>query len=197
MIIQIRGTSGSGKSTVMKQVMERLGPWAPMYASGRKRPLYYKSSGEWRAVILGHYESPCGGCDTIGSARAVYDLIQEIRDGYEGIPILSEGLLLSEDVKWSSQLPGLRCLFLNTSLARCLSQISGRRAEVGNDKPLNPANTENRVGTIERARIRLVEAGVKCLRCSSRQAPEIILRWINEERRDRSCQSKVGLTSAR
>lgn len=193
MIIQIRGTSGSGKSTVMRAVMDHLGKWVPAVRSGRRNPLYYSRRTEKpcyhseSVTVLGHYNTTCGGCDTVGSARAVYGLIQEIREGekrrgWSNSVILCEGLLLSEDVKWSSQMPDLRCLFLTTSLERCLRQISGRRAEAGNDKPLNSANTENRVGTIERARLRLIEAGVKCLRCSSRQAPEIVLRWIDEAR---------------
>lgn len=175
MIIQVRGTSGSGKSTVMKKVMEYLGEWEKVYRDGRKKPLYYRSDA---GVILGHYESPCGGCDTIGSARAVYDLTQEILRENPNQSILQEGLLLSEDVKWTSQLPGVKVAFLDTPLERCLSQIQSRRQAVGNDKPLNPSNTQNRVGVIERARIKLSDLGVECRKCSPEHTPRIILNWL-------------------
>lgn len=186
MIVQVRGTSGSGKSTVVRRIMAATGgdaAWTPEFRDGRKRPLYYHHySG---VVVLGHYESACGGCDTIGSARAVYDLLQELYPRAEDIVaarVLCEGLLLSEDVKWSSQLPGLRVLFLNTPLERCLSQIKGRREKAGNAKELNPANTANRVATIERARGKLQDAGVRCHRVSANQAVSVVLNWLQASR---------------
>lgn len=175
MIIQIRGTSGSGKTWVMRRVMEYLGAWKPVYVEGRKRPLYYIH--ERRSLlVLGSYESTCGGCDTIGSARAVYDLLKATQPTDH---VLCEGLLLSEDVKWSSQLSGLRVIFLTTPLERCLEQIRSRRAESGNSKPLSEYNTVNRVATIERARLRLIEAGVDCRRYSASQAVREIVQWVS------------------
>lgn len=174
MIIQVRGTSGSGKSTIMRRVMES-GGLNPVYVTGRKRPLYYRGRiNGAKVAVLGHYESACGGCDTIGSARVVYDLIQKI----DSPVILCEGLLLSEDVKWSSQLPDLRVLYLSTPLKRCIRQIESRRKSAGNDKPLNPANTENRVYVIERSRVKLRDAGVLVRRCASEIAPAVILSWL-------------------
>lgn len=177
MIIQIRGTSGSGKTWVMREVMKRLSGMVtrtPVYVEKRKRPLYYLFDN--RIAVLGSYEAACGGCDTIGSARAVFETIQALPAGIE--TIICEGLLLSEDVKWSTQLPDLRVLFLSTPLETCLKQIGERRKEAGNDKPLNTANTSNRIGTIERARVKLINAGVFVRRCSAKQAPEVVLRWV-------------------
>lgn len=188
MIIQVRGTSGSGKSTVVRTVMDRLGGkgrWVPVMTSGRKKPLYYTASDSETGrniVVLGHYESPCGGCDNIGSAAQVYDVLEHTFLSGDRRPtptdVLMEGLLLSEDVKWSSQIPDLRVLFLVTPLDECLRRIRGRREAAGNTKPLNEANTTNRVGVIERARVKLIDAGVECRRCTSEQAPGIILRWL-------------------
>lgn len=175
MIIQIRGTSGSGKSTVVRRILNYFGSWSFQYIKGRKKPLFYTHSNG--LVILGHYESPCGGCDTIGSARAIYDLIQRL----QAPRVLCEGLLLSEDVKWSSQLDNLRALFLTTPVEVCLARIRVRRLAAGNNKPLSEKNTRNRVAIIERARVKLLAAGILCQRCSQRQAAKIILRWIKEE----------------
>jgi hypothetical protein len=179
-VIQIRGTSGSGKTTVMRRVMEALGPWTSRFQEGRKNPLYYSNQeGVW---VLGHYEATCGGCDTIGSAGKVYELIRVVQERYKAfIPIiLCEGLLLSEDVKWSSQLEDLRIVFLTTPPETCVEQIKGRRAEAGNEKPLNTANTLNRVPVIERGRVKLEALGVTCRRAPSEQAVRIILKWIEE-----------------
>lgn len=177
MIIQVRGTSGSGKTTVMRSLMKALGGGKAVYRPGRKRPLYYRyPQGE---IVLGHYESPCGGCDTIGSARAVYELIQGLRgEGVNG-SILCEGLLLSEDTKWSRQLDNLRVVFLTTPTERCLEWVQQRRQAAGNTDVLNPTNTVNRVGIIEKARRKLLEAGILCRRASASQAPSIILNWLH------------------
>lgn len=145
---------------------------------GRKQPLYYRRGD---ITVLGHYESPCGGCDTIGSAKSVYNTTMIILKDYQ--IVLQEGLLLSEDVKWSSRLPDLKVVFLATPLEQCLANIRKRRQEAGNDKPLNEANTANRVRTIERARLKLIEAGVECRRASADQAPAIVMRWISEAAR--------------
>jgi hypothetical protein len=186
-IIQVRGTSGSGKTTVMNRLMMLLGPYQPIHKDGRKKPLYYRFRSTPYPLVLGHYESPCGGCDTIGSARAVYDLIADLRkDDPTGDrpPILCEGLLLSEDVKWTTALAEweeVRCVFLTTPLDTCLAQIGERRKAAGNESDVNPLNTTNRVATIARARTKLDAAGVTCVRASARQAPYLIRTWLTGE----------------
>ena len=181
MIIQVRSTSGGGKSWVMKQLMERLGPFEGILEKGRKKPLFYSNAQD--VCILGHYESACGGCDNIGSAAAVYELIQRLEGGtYNGNKriILCEGLLLSEDSKWTSQLNEIRVIYLTTDVEQCIAQIKSRRALVGNEKPLKEDNTRNRVKVIVRSRVKLLESGVMCRRCTAKQAPGIILNWIKE-----------------
>jgi hypothetical protein len=178
MIIQIRGTSGSGKSTAVRKVLDALGGptdvvWRPAARPGRKVPLYYRVGG---LAVLGHYETPCGGCDTVGSARAVYELIRSLPP--DVTHVLCEGLLLSEDVKWTSQLENVRVIFLDTPPAKCLEYVRRRRAEAGNDKPLDPANTLNRVAAIERARARLSETGVFTAVVSPGLVPGIVTRWL-------------------
>lgn len=187
MIVQIRGTSGSGKTWVMQDLLDG-GPWVPEFIDywgekKRKKPLYYFGM-DWEpeidVAICGHYESACGGCDNIGSAAAVYELYQKL-DKFD--VILSEGLLLSEDVKWTSQLNDVKIIFLNTGVERCIEQIKSRRKAAGNDKPLNENNTRNRVAVIERAYAKLRDVeGITCRRASARQAPNIIRGWIDAER---------------
>lgn len=187
MIIQLRGTSGSGKTTAMKSVIDSLYNWNSYYVPKRKKPLWMVSDEFPHVAVLGHYESPCGGCDTIGSARQVYEVIDLLLP--ETITtVLCEGLLLSEDVKWTSQLVnhrlgkgGVWCYFLNTPLDRCLANISLRRKSAGNEKEVDPKNTTNRVTTIERARLKLMEAGVNCRWTSPRQAPDVILNRLRSQ----------------
>lgn len=180
-IIQIRGTSGSGKSTVMREVMNRLRgfplAFKPVFVEGRKKPLYYFNGS---VSVLGHYESPCGGCDTIAGHETLYNLaLERVKVGH----VLAEGLLLSEDVKWTSRLAAeeeVRIIFLSVPLETCLDRIRGRRAARGNDKPLNVGNTTRRVGVISRARERLEEAGVRCYPATNDQAVRLILQWMGK-----------------
>jgi hypothetical protein len=152
-----------------------------VYRDGRKRPLWYVADGAYgRGAVLGHYEADCGGCDTVGSARAVYELIQSLPDGLNWI--VSEGLLLSEDVKWTTELAktyDVRVAFLVTPITQCLEWVAARRVRAGNAKPFDPSNTVNRVGTIDRARVKLTDAGVTCRRCSPNQAPQVDPRLVD------------------
>lgn len=178
MIIQVRGTSGSGKTTVVREIMKQLGNAVPNFIAGRKQPLYYQFG---TVIVLGHYEVACGGCDTIGSVPQVFEALGKLP---EHSHIVCEGLLLSEDVKWSVACEEeVRALFLVTDGETCLKRV-GLRQQAKGKTPKDPARVRRklltRIGTIERARIRLIEAGIYCRRASADQAVSIILNWIKE-----------------
>lgn len=188
LVIQVRGTSGSGKTWVMQQVMERLGNWAPRYVPRRKRPLWYRLIQDYPAVVvLGGYDTACGGCDSVGSAAAVYDLIQKVQ--VEEVPnvILAEGLLLSEDAKWTAQLLAdgldLRVAYLTTAVERCITQINTRRAAAGRTELANVSNTTRRVAVIERSRVKLEAAGVHCVQVTAPQATAVVNNWVTRFQR--------------
>lgn len=165
----------------MRRVMERLGEWEKVYAPPRKKPLYYRCSSS-PVYVLGHYETACGGCDTIGSARAVYGLIQTVRDSEPSGVILAEGLLLSEDVIWTAKLGETRNLFLITDLKKCLNNVYKRREENGKDVDgvFNKELVDIRIGRINRVRARLENLGIHARRCSSDQATDLIVGYIRE-----------------
>ena len=181
LIVQIRGTSGAGKTTAMRKIIAELAKTTPrpleIRAEGKKRPVSY---GYGSIAVVGAYtEATCGGCDTISGYKLLFDVVnQRIKEGYKSI--LMEGLLLSEDVKNTLTLPveSLRIIFLTTPIETCLDRVGQRRKAKGNEEPLNPTNTRNRVETILRARRRLEDAGVKCISASGDQAPGIVLRWL-------------------
>lgn len=176
MIVQVRGTSGSGKTTVIRRVLEQFPIEEKFYVKGRRQPLYYRLSNG--VALLGHYESTCGGCDNVGSAKAVYDLVIQVSKDYDDV--LCEGLLLSEDCKWTSQMDNPYPIFLTTPIDTCVDQLKSRRLEAGNTKPLKEDNTRNRVARIESARRRLLENDVPCRRLSFNQAVDRILIWMNQ-----------------
>ena len=88
MIINLRGTHGSGKSTIVRNVMGTYTDCTEILGVGRKRPWGYlcKKDGLKDLFIPGHYETACGGCDTISIVEEAYDLIK--RHASEGRNVL-------------------------------------------------------------------------------------------------------------
>jgi len=136
MILQIRGTSGSGKTTLVKNIMQLYKkPFRKVYREGRKQPLYYVLEhpivGLPSLAVIGQYETVCGGCDTITvpgqSYKIIFDAIQRNVD--EGNDILFEGLLVSGDLAWSTQLKQ-HCyinILLDVPVEECLASVNERR----------------------------------------------------------------------
>jgi ABC-type dipeptide/oligopeptide/nickel transport system ATPase component len=197
-IIQVRGTSGSGKTWVAKSLLQKLESkkltLTPVYVDKRKKPLFYKAKlhpySDDNLAILGHYESNCGGCDNIGSAAKVYELINEMRCGnlasHNIGQVFCEGLLLSEDTKWTFELAekldvAFQIIFLSTDVEVCIQQIKKRRELVGNEKELNEDNTRNRVRVIERAFTKCV-SNPNLLGCitksSSKGASQLVYHYL-------------------
>jgi hypothetical protein len=178
LVVQIRGTSGSGKTWVMKQIMASLGYWQSVMSPCWRFPLYNLS--ENNVAVIGVYGKVDRGCDRLGSAHTIYDLALSLLDG-QAEAVLAEGLLLSNDVKWTAQLRDfdLRVLFLSTPLDVCLRQLESRREQSGNKRPLNQMVTCNRVRHIQSARARLQNLGVYCPMVSPDQAVRVILEWLS------------------
>lgn len=159
----------------MREVM-RAHEWREVFEPPRRKPLYYQKGS---IVVLGHYDSTCGGCDNIGSAPQVYELVRKVYRSVNML-VLCEGLLLSEDVIWTARLlPAVKTLFLTTPLEVCIERVVARRLAAGNLKPFNAKITEKRFETIERARKRLIALGANPVRCSVSQASKMVRGWCN------------------
>lgn len=100
MIINIRGTSGSGKTTVVREIMslcsqDRGGrdvqwPWSQALADSKVIGYTHQ---DWKIFVTGKYTTACGGCDTIKTQKEVKDLILEWAG--KGYHVIYEGLLIS------------------------------------------------------------------------------------------------------
>lgn len=169
MIVNIRGTSGSGKSTIVRKIMKLYKTTTPVAKPGRKKPLYYildaggkhlPGRGEGgptlkRLVVLGHYDNPCGGGDTVsGYGRDfMFDWVRE--HNTLGHDILFEGLMIGGERTrtirlWEENLP-IVVVNLTTKIEVCLAGVQKRRDERGDTRPLNPKNTVAKMREVDRA----------------------------------------------
>ena len=194
MIVNIRGTSGSGKSTLVRKLLDlpHQGQthWQPVWSMGlqkpvdpetgkeksRKRPwgyhcLFEVAGGYQPVIVLGHYETACGGCDSISGLDLIYGLARHAHQG--GAHVLFEGLIVNSDFKRAAALAtdGLphHIMFLNTPIEECIRSVNTRRQsspraeklrQAGQDiGDVNPANTVAKYELNQKMAPRLQEAG--------------------------------------
>jgi len=168
MIINIRGTGGSGKTTLVNRVMERYSGRDEVFqeVEGRRRIVAYGLTpppGLPELYVLGKYTTATGGCDTLPNLDLVYRLVAHFAG--TGAHVLFEGIMASEEVTRAvachkAHERALVVVQLTTPIEVCLSSIRARREARGEEKPLNPKNTTDRFKRVQRACERLRQAGV-------------------------------------
>lgn len=197
MIVNVRGTSGSGKSSLVRRVRELYTGTAIRFKEGgRKQPigyLHHRAGGVLigRALaLIGHYETDCGGCDTIANMDHIYEKVREASDA--GYDVLYEGLLISADANRVIALhsDGFDPLViaLDTPIDLCLASVNQRRREAYERRVLeigrqnvdlaakgskrlivvpefkgevNPKNTQSKFAGVKSSMKRIAAAGVR------------------------------------
>jgi len=189
MIVNIRGCSGSGKSTLVNWVMDQFDQKIPLLRKGDKadfpgpksRPYGYLLKHNHPDVddlfVCGHYEVPCGGCDTIPSYDAIFGLVKEADDS--GVNVLFEGLLVTVDQKNTKALMqedrDLLIVALDTSIELCLSSVNERRRRKKPDAPdVGTFNIKNKHTLTARRMRQFTELGWAVISASREQAKEIL-----------------------
>jgi hypothetical protein len=194
-ILQIRGTSGSGKSTAVRAVMAMANEVRPVtpaadFPKQRRNPVGYVASwntatphfpgargmvvGQCDVFFPGHYETACGGMDTLPSYAVSFGLIKV---NYElGRNVVCEGLLAAHDKKQTLAVweaigrKDLAILELAEPLEVCLDSVRGRRAARGADPDtFNPQNTIRRYQEVVRSCLQLEEHGIPVHRVTREQ----------------------------
>jgi hypothetical protein len=157
----------------------------------RKQPIgYILTKAMHRPLALvGHYETACGGCDTITSMDDIYERVRAA--SLAGMDVLFEGLLISADANriialdaWSKE-PGpqrttVRVIALDTPLELCIASVNERRLKDAEAKgkpykgDVNPKNTQSKFSGVKSSMKRIEAAGVTCSFESRDSAFELI-----------------------
>jgi len=173
---------------------------------GRRQPLWYDlKRGPVRVRLLGHYETVCGGCDTISKnpgnlEEPAMDFIHRlVREAHgEGLHVLYEGVILSTINRHLLQMvrDGLPITVVNltSDLETCLMGIAERRArDKAGENPytqrdvqeqrqaLTAVTVENNVGKLRSATKtahQLRVAGAHVVDADRDSAPGVILRAL-------------------
>lgn len=184
LVIQIRGTNGSGKSHTVFGIMKKYGK-IPL-RKGDGTVWAYRILCRPALYVLGRYETDCGGCDTINTMDGIYDGVHKLAE--LGGDVLFEGLLcaglhersmvLSKDMGEK----GKHCIFafIDTSMEKCIKRVLKRRAKKGNEKVFNQTNLTSKFKQIISSRPVLEKAGLDCRTLPHKKAVETILKWRKE-----------------
>ena len=163
-IVSIRGTHGSGKSTIVRKILDKYPHEELKFNESDKRPYGYlvqMPTGRELAVI-GPYHTACGGCDAVQPYSVILDLVKDAT--HKGYDVLLEGALVSSSYGSVGHLlneyaPGALFAFLDTPLQTCLDRIKARRAAKGNHEPLDPKNTAVKFDNVARTKAQMAKLG--------------------------------------
>lgn len=142
-VYDIRGTHGSGKSTIPHTILEKnfhetlMG--LPLTYPGRVGVLGYYVP-DLNLYIIGKYASQCGGCDAIKTQDEIKARVDYYRAKGN---VLLEGILVAHTFgPWLDFSRGRNWRFciLNTPLDECIRRVNARRAIRGREPIENTSN---------------------------------------------------------
>lgn len=183
-LINVRGTNGSGKSTIVRGLLAKARVRRPIYGVlGIRQPEAYRlmfGDADEPLTVIGPYDRETGGCDSVQPYSLILDLIQK----YSMMgAVLFEGVLVStcwgeigeELESWGDE---AYVLFLDTPVEECIRSTEARRARKGNDKELDPKNLIAHAKAVDRIREKLKGTQVKSGLISRETGVEAITRIL-------------------
>lgn len=179
-LINIRGTSGSGKSYIIHNILKH-GTWKK-WVFENKVLGYYNEDIRW--FVVGSYENTCGGCDGIKTQDEVQEHIKQWVDA--GYNVIFEGLLISTlSSRWINLAQELSnrvntlFYYLSTPLEECISRVVKRRQLKGNFREFNAENTSKRVQAINATFKKITNAGLYTMIGSQEEIMRNLKIWFN------------------
>jgi len=186
MVINISGTNGSGKSTIVRAILRMYSP-KPLYGVlGPKQPEAYQLSWKYWAkpvFVLGPYRTPTGGADQIQPFSLIPELIEKYaKRGH----VLFEGVLCSGSfgcVQKAMEVYGKESIVavMDTSLEVCISNTQGRRDKKGITRPFDPKNLVNKYKSLFVSTKRITsDDKMTVIPLSQKDGVEVILKLLRE-----------------
>ena len=147
-IVSLRGTSGSGKTTVAFTFLKNYEYEEIVNDKGKtvgykisvpdlKNPIY----------LIGPYKTACSGCDQIPTQQEAADrAVHYHQSGH----VLMEGLLASAAgpagavTKTIQETGEAVFAIMDTPVELCLERVQARRTARGDERPFNPKNTKDK-----------------------------------------------------
>lgn len=165
MLISLRGTNGSGKSTVIKALFEAAKPATPIYGIlGPRLPEAYMVAVKAKrpTFVLGPYVTACGGCDRLIPFDIIPPLIEKYAKRghviFEGVIVASiygqVGALMEKYKKDSVM------LFLDTSLEECISRVQSRRDKREDGREFDSSNLAQKFKATQRVKEKVTTDGI-------------------------------------
>jgi thymidylate kinase len=180
MLINLRGTHGAGKSTIVRALCNESAA-QPIYGVLRQRPEAYELTfaGKTKAFVIGPYNTPCGGCDAVQPYELICPLIEKYAAAGH---VIFEGALISSCwgavgrlmERWMRE---AIVVFLDTPADECVRRVKARRLQRGDGRAFDPAHLIQKHATIARLKQKLDAAGVvQTVAVSSENAADVITR---------------------
>jgi hypothetical protein len=185
-IIQIAGTSGSGKSHLMRAIMD----YAKEFGTREEDNDHGKVLGytlqlndvDGDAYVLGPYNVPTGGCDTSSSAIEIFEQLPRLISHYTHL--LFEGLFvmnMTRGPQLAAQYGEKFCVLqLTTPLGTCLESVNQRRAERGVDVLRDTSNTQDNYRRARNYCAAMRDAGARVIKVSRGEALDKVLELLGE-----------------
>jgi hypothetical protein len=159
-VVNIRGCSGAGKTTLVRRLMEVRGPAVPIVRTGARRYEGYQVGPGLR--VVGDYERACGGAE--GLKDDEIDRVVRAYADHGGV--IFEGLFITENVsRWRQlavDLGTVTFAFLRPPADVCIERVLARRAEKGTTRPFKPERLRATWGRLA-LHYRAFEAVARCV----------------------------------
>jgi hypothetical protein len=195
MIINVVGTSGAGKSHLVRWFLregsaqlEGVTSQHAQYADGRKAPLGYGIffKDDRRSIyVVGAYEAPSsGGCDTFGGDGRIERLYSHILElHHSGRDVIYEGVMMmnhTRGIELWNRTRALQVLRLVTPLEECIAAVRERRTAVGRLADFSTKNTEDTYRRTQNYCAKLRALGCPVHKVTRDEAPAKLIALLRE-----------------